>query len=53
MTRVIIICEGSTERDFVKKIISGIPLAEAIGLREIREKCPLFDAWISWLENPS
>ncbi len=35
------------------KTADGIPLAEDIGLKEIREKCPLFDAWVSWLENSS
>lgn len=35
------------------KITDGIPLAELIDLKEIREKCPLFDAWIIWLENLS
>lgn len=35
------------------KITSGIPLAEDIGLKEIREKCLLFDEWIKWLESLS
>ncbi len=35
------------------KIIDGISLAEDIGLREIRQKCPLFNEWINWLENLS
>jgi hypothetical protein len=35
------------------KITSGIPLAEDIGLKEIREKCLLFNDWIKWLESLS
>jgi hypothetical protein len=35
------------------KITDGIPLAEDIGLKEIREKCLLFDDWIKWLESLS
>ncbi len=33
------------------KITGGISLAEAIGLEEIRKKCPLFNDWIGWLEK--
>ncbi len=35
------------------KITNGIPLAEYIGLEEIRKKCLLFNDWIKWLESPS
>lgn len=36
-----------------KKTIDGISLAEDIGLKEIREKCSLFNDWINWLESLS
>ena len=33
-----------------KKTIDGIAIAERIGLSMIREKCPLFDQWLSAIE---
>lgn len=33
------------------KTVDGIPLSEDIGLKEIREKCLLFNDLICWMEN--
>ncbi|WP_319378402.1 DUF4276 family protein [uncultured Methanocorpusculum sp.] len=34
-----------------QKIYHGIPIAENIGLKVIREKCPHFDSWLKKLEE--
>ena len=34
-----------------KKTTDGIAIAERIGLPAMRAKCPLFDAWLSAIEN--
>lgn len=33
------------------KRIDGPVIAESIGLPRLRERCPHFDAWVSWLED--
>jgi hypothetical protein len=33
-----------------KKTTTGIAVAEAIGLKKIRERCPLFNAWLKTIE---
>jgi len=34
------------------KHIHGPDIAATIGLRKIREMCPRFNQWLTWLENP-
>jgi len=34
-----------------KKIATGIAIAKMVGIRRIRECCPLFDAWMNRIEN--
>ena len=41
--------EGLSDR--FKKTVTGISIAREIGIERIRESCPLFDEWISKLEN--
>lgn len=41
--------EGWMER--YKKTVTGIVIAEEIGLDKIREKCPVFNSWVSELES--
>jgi len=64
-TEINIICEGSTEENFVKRIlnkyfnakqiklkpINGNIISEKIGLELMRERCPRFNKWISKIEN--
>lgn len=33
------------------KVQHGVVVAESIGLERIREKCPHFNDWLSWLES--
>jgi hypothetical protein len=37
--------------DRFKKTSTGITIAKAIGLPKIRESCPLFDGWLTTVEN--
>ena len=41
----------SLSGDRFKKTSTGIAIARAVGLSKMRAACPLFDAWISTLEN--
>ena len=41
--------EGLSDR--FKKTVTGISIAREIGIDRMRESCPLFDEWISKLEN--
>ena len=34
-----------------KKTVTGIAIAKEIGLPTIRKKCPVFDEWLTKLEN--
>jgi hypothetical protein len=34
-----------------KKITTGIDIAKAVGIKRMREQCPLFNEWIERIEN--
>jgi hypothetical protein len=34
-----------------KKTTTGITIAKEIGLQKIREKCPIFNEWLTKIEN--
>jgi len=34
-----------------KKTTTGIAMAKRIGIRQMRECCPLFNAWVGKIEN--
>jgi hypothetical protein len=42
--------EGLSDR--FKKTTTGITIAKEIGLLRIRDKCPIFNEWLTKLENP-
>lgn len=42
--------ERLTSRQY-NKIVTGITIAEAIGIEKIREKCPHFNSWLQRLEQ--
>ena len=33
------------------KTVTGIAVAKAIGVEKMREKCPVFNHWLTSLEN--
>ena len=37
--------------DKFKKTATGIAIAKDIGIAKMRESCPLFDAWLTTLDN--
>ena len=65
MKRLVIICEGQTEKEFIhssvkeanscipsyNKVLDGNCIAMDIGLPTIRRECPLFHEWLTRLEQ--
>jgi hypothetical protein len=52
MIRIHVICEGTTEYNFVNKILYPYFLiAEDIGLTKLREECTHLNNWLWQLEN--